>query len=93
MPLAAVLAGWGLRRVGKPNLGSAMEMLGLFYIQGLAAFFLIAPLASISAPLADDLLSKVDRSLGFNWQAYAQLTQNVNFPLLVAYKSFGWQPG
>ena len=92
MPLMAVLAGWGLRRIGRPNLGSAMEMLGLFYIQGLAAFFLIAPLASISGPLADPSLAQADQFLGFDWMAYAHLTEPLNLPLLVAYKSFAWQP-
>ena len=92
MPLMAVLSGWGLRRIGRPNLGSAMEMLGLFYIQGLAAFFLIAPLASISGPLADPSLAQADQFLGFDWMAYAHLTEPLNLPLLVAYKSFAWQP-
>jgi len=92
MPLFAVLAGWGLRRLGKPNFGSAMEMLGLFYFQGLAAFFLIAPLAGVSAPLADATLARVDRALGFDWAAYAALTRNFNLPLLVAYRTFAWQP-
>jgi membrane-associated phospholipid phosphatase len=92
MPLMAVLAGWGLRRIGKPNFAAAMEMLGLFYIQGLAAFFCIAPLAAISAPFADASLAHADHLLGFDWIKYARLTSPFALPFLIAYKSFAWQP-
>ena len=81
-----------LRRIGKPNFGSAIEVFGLFYIQGLAAFFLIAPLASLSAPLADSSLARADEWLGFDWFAYAKITAPFDLPLAVAYRSFAWQP-
>ena len=91
MPLMSVLAGMCLRRIGKPNFGSAMEVLGLFFIQGLTAFFLIAPLAAISAPLADASLAHADQLLGFDWRAYVQATAPLHSVLLFAYRSFAWQ--
>jgi membrane-associated phospholipid phosphatase len=92
MPLLSVVGGWGLRRIGRPNFGTAMETLGLFYLQGLAAFFCIAPLAVLSAPFADPALAAADRAIGFDWIAYAKLTEPVRPVLNFAYKSFDWQP-
>lgn len=92
MPLLSVLGGWGLRRIGRPNFGTALETLGLFFIQGLAAFFCIAPLAAISAPFADAALAKADQALGFDWVAYAKFTEPLRPVFNFAYKSFDWQP-
>lgn len=92
MPLLSVIGGWGLRRIGRPNFGTGMETLGLFFLQGLAAFFCIAPLASISAPFADAMLASADRKLGFDWIAYSRLMEPIRPVLMFAYKSFDWQP-
>jgi membrane-associated phospholipid phosphatase len=91
MPLMSVLAGLCLRRIGKPNFGGAMEVLGLFFIQGLMAFFLIAPLAAISAPLADVPLARADQFIGFDWGVYVRATAPLHSILLFAYRSFAWQ--
>ena len=92
MPLMSVLAGLGLRRLGKPNFATGMEVLGLFYLQGLAAFFLIAPLASVGAPLVDGWLAQVDAAIGFDWGEYARLTSSFETFFRVMYRSFAWQP-
>jgi membrane-associated phospholipid phosphatase len=91
MPLMSVLAGMCLRRIGKPNFGGAIEVLGLFFIQGLSAFFLIAPLAAISMPLADASLARADQFIGFDWATYLRVTAPLNPVLLFAYRSFAWQ--
>lgn len=93
MPLLSILGGWGLRRIGRPNFGTGMETLGLFFIQGLAAFFCIAPLAALSAPFADAALSSADRALHFDWVAYVRSTQPFRPIFNFAYVSFDWQPG
>lgn len=91
-PLLAILGGLGLRRIGHPNFGGAMEATGVIYWQGLSAFLCIIPLASMSAPLADWWLSDADRALGFDWVAYSKMTAGFYVVYAAAYKSLMCQP-
>lgn len=91
-PLLSIIGGMGLRRLGYPDFGGAMEGMGLFYWQGLSAFFCIVPLASLGVPFADATLSSWDHALGFDWVAFAKATVWLHDPFAVAYKSFVWQP-
>ena len=88
----AFVGGMGLRRIGWPNFGGAMEAMGVFYRQGLSAFLCIVPLASLPIPFADPTLSAWDHALGFDWVAWAKMTAGLHDPFVLAYKSFIWQP-
>lgn len=91
-PIISIFGGLGLRRLGHPNFGGAMEAMGLVYGQGLFAFLLLVPLAAFSAPFADPWLSHIDSLIGFDWVAFARLTSSVSGILSLAYKSLVWQP-
>jgi membrane-associated phospholipid phosphatase len=91
-PISAILAGWGLRRLGYMKFGGAMETMGILYGQGLSSFLCLVPLATMSAPLADHWLSEADQLLGFDWVAYAHATVQLKPLFWIVYKSFMWQP-
>lgn len=91
-PLLTIAGGLGLRRIGWPRFGGAMEATGILYGQGLASFLCLVPLATLSAPFADNWLAAADRALGFDWVAYAHATVSWHDTFARAYKSFMWQP-
>lgn len=91
MPFIAV-AGMLARRIGLSRLATALESGALLYGQGLSLLLLLFPLAAFSAPYADAALAKADSALGFDWVAYARLIEPAIDPLVLAYKSFHWQP-
>lgn len=91
-PLLTIAGGLGLRRIGHPNFGGAMEATGILYWQGLSSFLCLVPLASISAPFADWRLAAADRALGFDWVGYAKATSGFETLFVLSYKSFMWQP-
>lgn len=90
-PFVAV-CGMLLRRIGHAKLAAAMEATALVYGQGLAFLLALFPLTALGAPLADQRLAAIDQSLGFNWTAYAWAISPFIDPLVIAYKSFNWQP-
>jgi hypothetical protein len=82
--LLMIFGGWGLRRIGWPNFGGAMEATGMFYWQGLSTFFCIVPLATLPIPFKDSLLASWDHALGFDWVAYAKATADFYNPFAKA---------
>ena len=90
-PFVAI-AGMLLRRVGHPKLATATEATALVYGQGLSYLLVLFPLTAIAAPFADNRLAAADQALGFNWTVYAWFVAPVIDPLVIAYKSFAWQP-
>jgi membrane-associated phospholipid phosphatase len=81
-----------LRRVGHSKAAAATEAVALIYGQGFAFLLALFPLTALAGPLADAKLAAFDRSLGFDWTAFAWALAPITYPLLVAYKSFAWQP-
>ena len=63
---AALISGPLIRRLGHPRMGGLIETWALLGVQSLAAIFLLIPLTSISAPMADATLSRADALLGFH---------------------------
>ena len=93
--LLLLFAGPLARRVGHNQVGGAIETLGLIYVQGVAAVFLLFPLTAISAPLADESLNRIDQAFGFDWAALYSATRQSPFlvgAIEIAYRSFSWQP-
>lgn len=81
-----------LRYVRHERFAAFLEATALTYGQGLAFLLVMFPLTAVGSPLADNWLSAIDRALGFHWTAYAWAIAPVIDPLVVAYKSFAWQP-
>ena len=98
LPLWAALLAFGgmlMRRTGHPKVGGTMELTALVYGQGFAILFLLFPLTALSGPFQDGLLASVDRYLGFDWVAFANLFRNsptLVGAMVIIYKSFEWQP-
>lgn len=80
------------RRIGQPKLGAALEGTALLYGQGLATLLLLFPLAALSAPYADATLARWDAALGLDWPRFLDWCVPYAKPLIIAYKSFAWQP-
>lgn len=90
--LVVIISGLAARRLGWERLAGALESIGVIYWQGLAGLLCIVPLATFAPPLADHFLNGIDKALSFDWVAYANLTQPLKPPFVIAYKSFIWQP-
>lgn len=90
----AVLALGGMLswRIGHPKLAAVMEGTALLYGLGLATLLLLFPLTAISAPYADATLARWDAALGLNWPRFLDWCVPYAAPLVVAYRSFAWQP-
>jgi hypothetical protein len=89
---SVALSGMLLRRVGHSVAATAVEATGLMYGQGLAFLLALFPLTALSAPFADAKLAAADAAMGFDWVAYARFVEPWISPLLLAYRSFAWQP-
>lgn len=81
-----------LRRVGHGRWAAAVEGVTLIYGQGLAFMLLLFPLSAISAPFADPALDRLDKALGFDWVAFAQLLTPAWRLFGAIYESLNWQP-
>jgi len=92
---AALISGPLIRRLGHPRMGGLIETWALLGVQSLAAIFLLIPLTSISAPMADATLSRADALLGFHWLSLAAALRDhpgLVYALEAIYRSFEWQP-
>jgi membrane-associated phospholipid phosphatase len=92
----AMLVSGGLlaRRYGHSQVGGACESIGLLYSQSMAIGAATPMLTAYSAPLADDLLARGDRALGFDWYSYVMLFRDSWLALRlvgIAYMSFLWE--
>jgi membrane-associated phospholipid phosphatase len=93
--LPLFLAAWLLRSVNHPTAALAVEGTCFLILLGVAFIFVLFPLATLSGPYMDGLLSQADAVLGFHWTSLARVW--VEYPLLIraghfAYVSFDWQP-
>lgn len=74
--VVVILVAWMLRRAGHPAISTGLETISLAYLFTVAGLIIQGPLMALPFPFTDALLSRMDRALGFDWWAFAQLFSN-----------------
>lgn len=87
--VVAIFVAWMLRRAGHSAISAGLETISLAYLFTVAGLVIQGPLMALPFPFTDALLSRMDRALGFDWWAFAQLFSNrwVWGAMFVAYAS------
>lgn len=91
-----LVAGLLARRYGHTKIGGSCESVALVYSQSLIMLASLPMITAFSAPLADGILARADRVLGFDWKSYAALFRDSKAALrliCISYMSFTWEAG
>jgi membrane-associated phospholipid phosphatase len=71
-----IFVAWMARRAGHPKIGDGLETMAFAYLVSVAGLVSQYTLMALPLPFVDGALSRIDRLLGFDWWALAQLFSN-----------------
>lgn len=74
--MVAIFVSWMLRRAGHQAISTGLETISLAYLVSVTGLIIQGPLMALPLPFTDELLSRIDRAMGFDWWAFTQLFSN-----------------